>query len=83
MLSDIGVPSNCLGGSPAKLWISPYRTSALTHDIFRSLVIPQAEEFTVSRLPPAPWMNVLGPASFTLLRRAIAPATGRPLSDSG
>ena len=48
-MSDIGA-FGCFWISSAGLGISPHHSSALTNDIFRSLVIPQAEESRVSQL---------------------------------
>src|SRR3984893_3671773 len=44
------VALDCFGVSSAGLEISPHSKSALTHDIFWPLVIPQAEESRVSQL---------------------------------
>src|SRR5882762_7101995 len=49
-VSDIVLPSTALESRFKGLGISPHGISALTHDIFRPLVIPQAEESRVSQL---------------------------------
>src|SRR4030081_2369323 len=49
-VSDICCPFDCFRVPSAGLEISPHRTSALTNDIVRPFVIPQAEESRVSKL---------------------------------